>query len=66
MKKDELEVFKTRVENTLVGLRAAPSDGIKLALFLKQLRKSKRMRAQIEEWERLPPGLMTYGWLREV
>ena len=63
LKKDELAIFKARWENTLVGLRAAPSEDIKLALFLKQLRKSKRMRTQIEAWERLPPSLTTYGWL---
>ena len=62
--KDGLEVFKTRWDNTLVGLRAVPSDDVKLALFLRQLRKSRRMRTQIEAWERLPPVSMAYEWLR--
>ena len=42
-----LEIFKTKWDNTLVGLREMPSEDMKLALFLTQVRKSHRMKTQI-------------------
>ena len=58
LRSDDLRGFISSWDGVLVNLSAAakPADNILETLFLRQIRKSKRMEVDITHYDRLPPG----------
>ena len=58
LRSDDLRGFISSWDGVLVNLSAAakPADNILETLFLRQIRKSKRMEVDIAHYDRLPPG----------